>query len=242
MKNPTGYTLYEGPSVLNGEPIVAVLVIHSKNAKTGNMMQTYIMDARDNPVETSWLGRDESVCGLCPARHSLDGHCYVVLGHGPQMVWKAWQRGRYPSITRRHLRKLQGRALRLGTYGDPAAVPFRVWKPLVDISGTHTGYTHQLHHPHFDDRLLQVCMVSTEDDRSSQALQTRGVRTFRAKHPEDPLLDGEILCPYESATDIQCIDCGLCSGSDSKAPSIAIDVHGTWAHRFAGNLIAKEAA
>ena len=35
------------------------------------------------------------------------------------------------------------RAVRIGTYGDGAAVPSFVWKKLVKKSNTRTGYSHQ---------------------------------------------------------------------------------------------------
>lgn len=237
---PTGYTLYEGPSVLDGEPIVAIATLHSRNRKTGDMIQTWILRADANPVEASARHLDESVCGFCPARHALEGHCYVNLGQAPQRIWRAWQAGNYPAVGRRTYRKLQGRAIRFGAYGDPAAVPYEVWKPLVGVSGTHTGYTHQANHPNFDPRIAEFCMISTDDPIRTRWAHAAGQRTFRTKAPHEPLLKDEILCPYDGgANDIQCIDCGICAGM-SATTSVAIDVHGSRAKRF--DIIAKEAA
>ena len=41
IKKPTGYIIYEGPSLLDNKPIVVVaLVGKSSNQKTGAMVQT----------------------------------------------------------------------------------------------------------------------------------------------------------------------------------------------------------
>lgn len=228
---PTGYLLYEGPSVLDDEPIVAIATLHSKNRKTGDMIQIWIMRADVSPTEAKDKHLDESICGFCPARQSLGGHCYVNLGHAPLRIWKTYQAGSYPAIGRRDYRKLQGRAIRFGAYGDPAAVPYAVWAPLLRISGTHTGYTHQAEHPRFDPRIAEFCMISVEDPLTARRMQCQHGRTFRTKAPDEPLLKGEILCPYTKANDIQCIDCGICQGREAPA-SVAIDVHGSLAKRF----------
>ena len=80
-----------GPSLLDGQPIVAVavnLARKSKNPKTGNMVGTYILaDGEENPITTQKTGGDASICGNCPHR---GGTCYVnvtqALVHlaGPQ--------------------------------------------------------------------------------------------------------------------------------------------------------------
>ena len=45
-KHPNGAIIYRGPSLLDGKPIVVIAVglnSSSKNRKTGNMLQTYIL-------------------------------------------------------------------------------------------------------------------------------------------------------------------------------------------------------
>ena len=233
---PYGYVLYDGPSVLDGEPIVAIATLRSGNRKTGDMIQTWIMRSDVDPVAAIKAHLDESVCGFCPARHALGGHCYVNVGQAPLGIWRSYAAGGYPAITRRAYRKLQGRAIRFGAYGDPAAVPYDVWKPLLEVSGTHTGYTHQHDHPNFDPRIAEFCMVSIDHHMEYRT----DTRSFRVKHHDEPLLEGEILCPYNgNANDIQCIDCGICRGTDAPT-SVAINVHGSRAKRY--TLIAKGAA
>lgn len=228
MNTPTGYEVYHGPSLLDGHDIVAVVTLTSSNAKTGPMAQTWIMRADMPPIEASKQQLDGSVCGSCIHRQSLGGACYVQLVRGPGQVWKAWAKGKYPKLDGRALRRLQGRPLRLGAYGDPAAVPVAQWRRLVKTAGMTTGYTHQQHHPAFDPALLDFCMVSV--DSVEQKAETEG-RTFRVKLPEQPLESDEVLCPA-SYRDVQCIDCGLCSGAHGNGRSVAIDVHGALSNRY----------
>ena len=49
MRRAQGYVLYQGPSRLNGEPIVAIATMRTANVKTGNMVQTWILTAEVSP-------------------------------------------------------------------------------------------------------------------------------------------------------------------------------------------------
>ena len=42
--------LYQGASLINGQPIVALAQSDSTNRKTGNMIQTFILDASVDPL------------------------------------------------------------------------------------------------------------------------------------------------------------------------------------------------
>jgi hypothetical protein len=39
-KTPSGFVFYDGPSVIDGAPIIGIAVLHSENSKTGDMVQT----------------------------------------------------------------------------------------------------------------------------------------------------------------------------------------------------------
>ena len=84
LKKPSGYIIYRGASLLDGKPIVVVAITgESKNGKTGNLVQTYIMaDNGLSPVESARNLDDVSVCGDCKHRRGLGGSCYVNLGQG----------------------------------------------------------------------------------------------------------------------------------------------------------------
>jgi hypothetical protein len=173
----------------------------------------------------------------------LGGACYVNIGQAPRAVYSGVERGIYPeldilgsdsdAVKAAHL--LHGRAVRLGAYGDPAAVPFDAWAQLLDGVERWTGYTHQARHPRFDARLFRYCMASADTPKQARALTDRGARTFRVKTPEAPMLRGELECKSDTEG-AKCIDCGLCDGATSKAPSIVINVHGSRSGRFADLL------
>lgn len=228
-KQPLGYVLYQGPSVLDGQPIVAIATMHTKNEKTGNMVQCWILRADMSPQTASKGQFDISVCGHCPQRRSLGGACYVTLMHGPSAVYRSWKRGNYSadwdSSTFANL------MIRLGAYGDPAAVPFEVWERVMLRAAGGTGYTHQLRHPAFDARLLDYVMVSADTPRQAMQLHARGIRTFRVKTADGTRLPGEVEC-LNSTKGLTCAACGLCSGAKKLAPSVVIDVHGSLASRY----------
>lgn len=230
MAIANGYILYEGPSMINGAPIVAIVTgttRKSKNAKTGNMLQTWILSAAEVPTEAVKSGSDKAVCGGCRFRPKLRGGCYVNVGQAPQRVFAAWKRGNYPKLPGAHV--VAGRMLRLGAYGDPTAVPLAVWTPLVEAAAGHTGYTHQWRAKKFQgfSDMLQASVDMPEDLAPAIEL---GWGTFRVRLVEESGLNlpGEIDCPFY-ARKINCHDCGLCDGA--RGNNIAVDAHGASAKR-----------
>lgn len=242
MAKPKGIILYEGKSQLDGSPIVVIATMNTKNAKTGDMIQTWIMRSDIDPLEAKNTKQDSSVCGSCPHRHSLGGGCYVTLHHAPLTVWRAYHRGIYARITDEGIGDyLAGRFIRLGSYGDPAAVPTFIWEYVTGLCSGWTGYTHQLGHKNFDKDILRFCMVSADTPKSALKRTREGYRTFRVKTPEAPLLENEVPCPAD--TGVSCADCQACSSALAGQMSIAIDVHGSRSKRYTekfnrANLIA----
>ena len=126
--------IYNGPSLLDGKPIVVIATYSNRNKKTGHVVQTYILRSDINPLEASKTGQDFSICGDCtmrgevttdPQRKQAKGRrCYVNLGQGVLIVWKAFQRGVYQEGDAATMGR--GRFVRVGTYGDPGAVPSHV--------------------------------------------------------------------------------------------------------------------
>lgn len=227
-----GIVLYKGESVLDGAPIVVIATFETSNVKTGDMVQTWIMRDDIDPIEASKQGLDVTVCGSCVHRHSLGGACYVNLGQAPLSIWRAYKRGAYPMATMATIKPIIGRALRLGAYGDPAAVPFNIWDGLIRAvkPKTRTGYTHQVAHKNFDHRILNFCMASADTPKQARKLHSMGARTFRVKTSEGDFLPNEIECLSDSKG-IQCIDCGLCDGKSGQV-NIAISVHGSRSNRY----------
>lgn len=218
-----GYVVYQGPSALDGNEIVAILTMGSDNPKTGDMHQLWILAADEAPLEASRSGADASICGECSLRHHLGGGCYVNIGLAPTKVWTSWQQGKYPQLTEADMDLLDEKPIRLGAYGDPAALPMEVLQQLVDAAANHTCYTHQWKNA--PNGLSDMSMASVESIDGYQEAVASGWRTYRIIQKEDPLMDGEILCPSVT-NDVKCADCKLCSGNTIKAKNIAIPAHG----------------
>ena len=142
----SGYVVFEGPSRIDGSPIVVVATTSSNNEKTGNMVQTWILRRDVPPTYAVASGLDHGICGNCVYRGNGDGtgrSCYVKYWQAPNAIWHTYRFHGYQRPQR--LRGLfAGRTVRLGAYGDPAAVPIHVWQQILDgAAGWTTGYTHQ---------------------------------------------------------------------------------------------------
>ena len=232
--------IYQGPSLIDGSPIVAITVSQSGNTKTGNMVQTYIIRADINPLEASKTGADYAICGACPHRgitntdpkrkQAASRSCYVNLGQGPLIVWKAFVRGVYkPATGHSSIAAIgRGRMVRLGTYGDPAAVPSYIWESLISEAEGHTAYTHQSGVASAQAR-PNYMMISADNKDQAVLAWSEGKRTFRVVNSVYDIVPGkEIICPAskESGFKTTCQSCGLCGGASVKAKSIAIVDHG----------------
>jgi hypothetical protein len=227
----SGYVLYEGPSLLDGKtPIVAIATFRSHNVKTGPMVQTWIIRQRVDPYTAVWNGRDAAVCGDCPYRGG--NGCYVNIAHAPKGVWKAYRRGRYHRDLAAAAAACRGLKVRLGAYGDPAAVPTTVWQQLVRRAAGWTGYTHQWKSRRLDGlkRLVMASCDSPEDRRLAKA---RGWRTFRVRPRGAPRERGEAVCPasVEAGKRTDCHTCGGCNGQNGRTLDFVIDAHGQLAHK-----------
>jgi len=220
---------YRGPSLIDGAPIVGVAIYSGRNSKTGRVLQTYIIRADMNPLEASKTGADVSICGTCPLRgtptddparkQAAGRRCYVNLGQGPLSVFRALERGRYADVDPAAIGA--GRMVRVGTYGDPAAIPGEVWDAMLSQATTWTAYTHQK--PWRPD----IAMQSADTLDEAQAHWRAGRRTFRVLTglaDLDPA--NEALCPAskEAGRRVQCAACKLCKGS-ARGKSIAIVEH-----------------
>lgn len=228
QKARKGYILYRGKSVLDNAPIVVIATMETSNIKTGDMIQTWIMRDDVSPVEAVKEKLDSSVCGMCPHRHALKGGCYVQPFQAPYSIWKAYKKGNYKEFDKTDLNAFKGRRLRMGAYGDPAAVPFTIWAQLLDVVAGYTGYTHQVHHKRFDARIATICQISADTAKEAQTAWKKGFKTFRVKTEKSAIMEGEIVC-LSDTHGITCLDCGLCNG---KQANIVINAHGKKANRF----------
>jgi len=229
-----GFVLYDGPSILDGEPIVVIATLETSNRKTGNLIQTWILRSDISPTDAAKIGLDASICGQCPSRHFNGGACYVNIGHAPLAIYKAYKRGLYPAFDPiAHADYITGRKVRLGAYGDPAAAPFEVMDSIAKMGISWTGYTHQIKHRAFDSRFIELCQVSADSPKQALKYQAMGAKTFRVAMEGDALADDEIECLADSKN-IQCIDCMLCDGASKN---IALTVHGSRKSKFKTSMI-----
>jgi hypothetical protein len=220
-----------------------VALTKSRNSKTANMVQTYIIRADIDPRDASRTGDDYSICGTCPHRGvaapdkvgglAVGRSCYVVMGQGPLQVYKSLVAGKYGvATTHKAMAALGvGRMVRLGTYGDPAAVPSYIWESLISEAKGHTAYSHQATTQGADFR-PDMFMRSADSLADAAIAWGRGQRTFRIIGRVDDVYKGrEILCPAseEAGRKTTCNACGLCGGASVKAKSIAIVAHGAGA-------------
>jgi hypothetical protein len=237
MQNPLGYVLYKGKSLINGDPIVVIATMSSNNPKTGNEIQTWILpDNGIKPNENVKTGADASVCGDCPKRPLLtkarnlangtkDKPCYLRTFQAPRSVYDAFKRGRYSDQW--NSKTFFGRMIRLGSYGDPAAVPFEVWEKVLKRTIGHTGYTHQWQSKTFDPRLSRYVMASVDNVKEAAIAIKKEYRYFRVKDISESKIKKEANCPAskESGQLLTCSTCRACSGSNGRKGNIVINQH-----------------
>lgn len=232
--------LYEGPSALDGAPIVAVATVGSRNPKTGDMVQVWIMRSDVAPHVATATGDDASVCGDCPQRHYLGGSCYVTPFQAPLSVWKRYKAGGYADEAwiKRVARALVTTPIRLGAYGDPCAVPLSVWESLIAQGcGKYSGYTHQWRT--CAEGYRGVLMASCDNVREAAEARRLGWRYFLVVTTPVAAtwLPSRTVECLSDAQGTSCEECGICDGTraDSRnvlAASVAIQVHGARAKRF----------
>ena len=243
-----GFVFYDGPSMLDGAPVIGIAVLQSENGKTGNMVQTYILRSDIDPLSALADGSDASICGDCRHRPQDDGTgrmvrtCYVNVGQSVQSVYSAWVRGAYPLMSPgRATQLVAGRMVRMGTYGDPAAIPVRIWRGLLAQAAGRTGYTHAWRRAGAQG-LRALVMASADTAPERDVARAMGWRTFRVRAEGAPLGAREIACPAspEGGNRRQCVTCRACDGAE-RGPvqaSVAIVVHGTMARYFAPRAVA----
>ena len=246
-KRPNGVIIYQGPSLLDGSPIVVILTglnAGSANRKTGKMLQTWILRTDVDPIAAVASGADAGICGDCPhrRRRHVDGRfrrtCYVNVGQGPLAVYGAFHRGNYPHIDspegraaiERAIARGVTEALRVGSYGDPTAAPFAAWEHAVGLISpqVRTGYTHQWRNPEFAP-FAALCMASCDSPQDVEHANAAGWRAFHVRPKGAPAPAGQVRCPSDPTgrVHVPCTSCGQCSGSGGRRTrSVWITAHG----------------
>jgi len=238
--------LYEGESLIDGEPIVAI-ARPGGNIKIGRMLCTWILLQDVPPHKAAFDGRDESICGGCRYRANLETGertCYVRTHLEPRTIWEAYKRGIYMyadenwdyCYAAKAWKYLGELSVRVGSYGDPAAVPTRVWEELIHHADRWTGYTHIWRTA--DPDLRRICMASVDTLEERREAQDAGWRTFfvvphtftKTYSAIESKLKKNILCPasIEAGRKTTCDKCRLCMGTGvgETVKSIWIPAHG----------------
>ena len=234
-KKPLGYIAYEGPSELDGAPIVVIVnkLDGSKNAKTGAIVQSFIIRADVDPVKALQTGADVSVCGQCEhrpilARITKKPPCYVQVAKSVLSVYNAYRRGRYVRADAAAIAAaLAGKIVRIGTYGDGAAAPVQMWSQITRYAAGRRGYTHQWDQPGFDvDAWAPLVMASADSIDQAAKANLLGMRVFRVSAGVD-VQAGEVTCPAsaEGGRKSTCAKCTLCAGTSIKAKDVVIADH-----------------
>ena len=230
--NKNGVILYDGPSLIDGKPIVAIataLTETSSNVKTGDMIQIWIMRSDIAPTDAWKTDCDTSVCGDCPLR-KVDGHrvCYVTLFQAPLSIYKDYKNGKYltaaeyPDLTKRMMKK----PIRVGAYGDPAAVPAETIIPYLDRNGKWTGYTHQWSKD-IAKPWRAYLQASVETDEQAKQAQQQGWKYFRVFPENVNIPKGLVKCKGGDTT--MCTFCGRCNGRKANVYTV---VHGAGKNFF----------
>ena len=215
--------IYHGPSRIGRGSVVCIatgLDRPSTNRKTGDVLQVWILSATRHPLAALRKPnskRATSHCGRCPLQSN---GCYVNVGRAPAQIYRAWRAGRYPELD---VSAFDGKQIRLGAYGDPAAIPAHLIDTISRRAKSIVGYSHSLpvlHHTQAK-QLSRWLMCSTHDEASRIWAESRGYRVFHVS-PEKP--SGFLTC-LNSSHGLQCDKCGACNGN--KGRSIWIAPHGT---------------
>jgi hypothetical protein len=220
----TSTVLWEGLSPVDNTPIVAIatgLGKESKNAKTGAMVQIWILLQNVAPHDAVKSGEDQAVCGHCPLRGNAQRGrtCYVQVAKAPLSVWKSYKAGRIPHSSTDVLRN---KFVRLGAYGDPAMLPPTLVKEIVRKAAGHTGYTHQWK-KEFAQWAKGYLMASTEGSRQTYIAKKFGWATFQVTSDPSRVSENASHCLAESEG-FSCETCMRCDGKSQR--EIYIVAHG----------------
>ena len=233
--------IWEGSSLIDGKAIVAIVTFNSNNSKTGGMPQIWILRSDLHPTEALRTGEDRSICGDCKFRPTELGDnalkkssrkCYVNT-MSMNAIFKKYAKGGYKKYTLEQVaKKLKGQHVRLGAYGDPAAVPIEVWDTILKNCKS-TGYTHQW--KTCNPAYANYCMASCDNPIEVTLAKNAGYRSFFVQNVEDysniqKSISGIKLanCPAskEMGKVTTCQLCMICSGNRTGLHSnVTIAVH-----------------
>ena len=236
------YLVYNGPSMLEPETDIIAVLRDAGNTKTGKNDGTWELSILPWDVHGAPFHKERpndshrSVCGDCPFGGRYTGQdgprtCYVDP-RGPNGIYDAIDRGSFEGGDIETVRqaierkRIAPRMLRLGSWGDPTAIPVDIVTDLIRLfrsyGARHVGYTHQWRaFPEWAGLVMASCDA---DDRSeARALGWQAFTVTDNPSPDD------IVCPAsdeweaETGRKTVCARCRLCDGARA---SVTIQPHG----------------
>ena len=225
----TGIVLYDGPSKLNGKPIITIATLKSQNIKTGKMISCWTLPKSYPPTVAIDLGEDDAVCN-CNLRGTLatvNGKtknvgriCYVLNYQAPTTIYHKYHRGGYAPLDKNNIALFKNRMVRFGVYGCPTATPIKIIHDIVKLCRGWTAFTSGWRNGH-NKIYQQYCQASVNSVIQAKEAQQRGWKTFRVSEDGLPLKN-ETVC--SSIYGVKCVDCGICNGNTAN---VVIKIHGT---------------
>jgi len=222
------HVAWAGPSELDAEPIMLVIMRGgndpSENGKTGDVLQVAVMSQREPPGYAYRNGRDGSVCPqACVHRSKLRGGmgtCYVDKAK-LRAAWNNAKRLVQAGVVGVAPEFWHGAIVRLGSEGDPAAVPRDVLVSIVSQCAAHTGYTARWRT--LDRAEYGYLMASCATVADAEQARAAGWRIFAAGvTPDDEQGLAEMLppCPADAMPGrVQCVSCLGCGGERPNRPA-----------------------
>ena len=239
MANPKapGMIIDHGFSPIDGKPYVAIATFSSKNGKTGNMIQVWIIRQDISPLDAIATGADYSICGDCrhrgvtgdniPEGVKVERSCYVLVGREVMAVWRAYQAGSYHGTYSpdQVTTFFEDRYIRWGSYGDPSIIKPDVVSYLNSLADGHTGYTHQWRKS-FAQVFKGVFQASCDGLQDYLEASAHGWRCFSVVAADQENIGWDIgkTCPATVENSAaKCITCKLCDGAKQD---IKVQAHG----------------
>lgn len=221
-----------------GQECVVNVQHGSKNSKTGDGVQIFILPMSWIIEGKTAMQDDSASCMSCIHAKSNNSSCYVRKGFAEyglmskvNSLHKMHNNGdiEYKSVAdlpSMEGSKMKGKFVRFGAYGEPVLLGPEVTKAISELAANFTGYTHQWHMPQYE-WAKEYFMASVETDPLMKRANDKGFRTFRVRTKQEVINGNEVVCPAskEAGRKVTCDKCGLCKGASSKAKNIVIIKH-----------------
>ena len=209
---------------------------------TENIVQTYSFSqeqyeiAKGKTDMKTFFAADGSVCMDCPFAVSNGAKlsaCYthkmmqysgfLSMLRGIHKTYADWES--IPTLSEEIVAKLvdvcANKYVRFGTYGEPSLIDVNLVSAIVNVSKSHTGYTHQWAKK---KEYAPFFMASVHNAFGEGLAKKLGFRSFVAAKQVD---SNFISCPASNEMGFKsnCSKCGLCSGLRKGNKSVIILEH-----------------